>query len=104
MRPVTLIARNMLRKPARLCLTAGAVAALVVLVVVLVSILEAFDADAGPERGATRVMVQNATGLASFVPEAAVREIAELPGVVAAAPEVYFAAQTPKRSRGRSIA
>jgi putative ABC transport system permease protein len=93
MRRVAFIARNMLAKPARLFLTAGAVAALVVLVVTLVSLLEAFDADAGPERGATRVMVQHATGLASFVPRAIARELADLPGVVAVAPEIYFSGQ-----------
>jgi len=90
MRSVTLLVKNVLRKPARLFLTAGAVAVLVVLVVILGALLEAFDADAGPEQGATRVVVQHATGLASFVPQSVARDVARLPGVVAAAFEVYF--------------
>jgi putative ABC transport system permease protein len=91
MRRSTLVARNALRPPLRFALTAGAVAILVVVVVVLVAILDALEADAGPERGATRIVIQHATGLASFLPRSMAAEVARMPGVVAAAAEIYFA-------------
>jgi putative ABC transport system permease protein len=55
-----------------------------------VSLLNAMHADPSGGRGANRLVVQHATGLASFLPLSQRQRIEQIPGVVAASPEIWF--------------
>jgi putative ABC transport system permease protein len=62
-----------------------------VLIVVLVSLLNALGGEAAlGSLGASRAVVQHATGLANFLPLSYRQKIEQIPGVLAAAPEIWF--------------
>jgi putative ABC transport system permease protein len=71
-------------------LTTASIILVLVLIVVLVSLLNAMEADPSGGRGANRLVVQHATGLASFLPLSQRQRIEQIPGVVAVSPEIWF--------------
>jgi len=85
-----LVWRNVFRKKTRMFLTTGSIVLVLVLIVVLVSLLNAMEADPSGGRGANRLVVQHATGLASFLPLSQRQRIEQIPGVVAVSPEIWF--------------
>jgi putative ABC transport system permease protein len=86
-----LVWRNVFRKKTRAFLTMGSIILVMVLIVVLVSLLDALAGEAGlGTLGATRIVVQHATGLANFLPLAYRQKIEQIPGVLAVAPEIWF--------------
>ncbi|MDQ5858828.1 MAG: FtsX-like permease family protein [Acidobacteriota bacterium] len=85
-----LIWKNVFRKKTRMVLTTGSIVLVLVLIVVLVSLLNAMEADPSGGRGANRLVVQHATGLASFLPLSQRQRIEQIPGVVAVSPEIWF--------------
>src|SRR5678815_5461212 len=82
--------RHVFRKKARMFLTTASIILVLVLIVVLVSLLNAMEADPSGGRGANRLVVQHATGLASFLPLSQRQRIEQIPGVVAVSPEIWF--------------
>jgi putative ABC transport system permease protein len=85
-----LVWKNVFRKKTRMVLTTGSIVLVLVLIVVLVSLLNAMEADPSGGRGANRLVVQHATGLASFLPLSQRQRIEQIPGVVAVSPEIWF--------------
>lgn len=85
-----LVWKNVFRKKTRMVLTTGSIILVLVLIVVLVSLLNAMEADPSGGRGASRLVVQHATGLASFIPLSQRQRIEQIPGVVAVSPEIWF--------------
>lgn len=85
-----LVWRNVFRKKTRMVLTTGSIILVLVLIVVLVSLLNAMEADPSGGRGASRLVVQHATGLASMLPLSQRQRIEQIPGVVAVSPEIWF--------------
>ncbi|HEX9286632.1 MAG TPA: ABC transporter permease [Thermoanaerobaculia bacterium] len=85
-----LIWKNVFRKKTRMVLTTGSIVLVLVLIVVLVSLLNAMEADPSGGRGANRLVVQHATGLASFLPLSQRQRIEQIPGVVAVSPQIWF--------------
>jgi putative ABC transport system permease protein len=86
-----LVWKNVFRKKTRAFLTIGSIVLVLVLIVVLVSLLNALSGDAAMGTlGATRVVVQHATGLANFMPLAYRQKIEQVPGVMVVAPEIWF--------------
>ena len=85
-----LVWRNVLRKKTRTVLTTGSIVLVLVLIVVLVSLLQAMESDPSGGRGSNRLVVQHATGLANFLPLSQRQRIEQIPGVVAASPEIWF--------------
>jgi putative ABC transport system permease protein len=85
-----LIWKNVFRKKTRTILTTGSIVLVLVLIVVLVSLLNAMEADPSGGRGANRLVVQHATGLASFLPLSQRQRIEQIPGVVAVSPQIWF--------------
>src|SRR6476620_978246 len=85
-----LIWRNVFRKKTRMFLTTASIILVLVLIVVLVSLLNAMEADPSGGRGANRLVVQHATGLANFLPLSQRQRIEQIPGVVAVSPEIWF--------------
>ena len=85
-----LVWRNVFRKKTRMFLTTASIILVLVLIVVLVSLLNAMEADPSGGRGANRLVVQHATGLASFLPLSQRQRIEQIPGVVAVSPEIWF--------------
>src|SRR6266542_2538531 len=85
-----LIWKNVFRKKTRMALTTGSIVLVLVLIVVLVSLLNAMEADPSGGRGANRLVVQHATGLASFLPLSQRQRIEQIPGVVAVSPQIWF--------------
>jgi putative ABC transport system permease protein len=85
-----LIWKNVFRKKLRTFLTAGSILLVLVLIVVLVSLLNAMESDPSGGRGANRLVVQHATGLASLLPLSQRQRIEQIPGVVAVSPETWF--------------
>ncbi|HEV8336657.1 MAG TPA: ABC transporter permease [Candidatus Polarisedimenticolia bacterium] len=86
-----LVWKNVFRKKTRAFLTIGSIVLVLVLIVVLVSLLNALSGDAAlGTLGATRIVVQHATGLANFMPLAYRQKIEQVPGVIAVAPEIWF--------------
>ena len=86
-----LIWKNVFRKKTRTFLTIGSIVLVLVLIVVLVSLLNALSGEASMGTlGATRVVVQHATGLANFMPLAYRQKIEQVPGVMVVAPEIWF--------------
>ena len=85
-----LIWRNVFRKKTRTILTTSSIVLVLVLIVVLVSLLQAMHADPSGGRGANRLVVQHATGLANFLPLSQRQRIEQIPGVVAVSPQIWF--------------
>jgi putative ABC transport system permease protein len=85
-----LIWKNVFRKKTRMVLTTGSIVLVLVLIVVLVSLLNAMEVDPSGGRGANRLVVQHATGLASFLPLSQRQRIEQIPGVVAVSPQIWF--------------
>jgi putative ABC transport system permease protein len=85
-----LIWRNVFRKRTRMFLTISSIVLVLVLIVTLVSLLRAMEQDPSGGRGANRIVVQHATGLANFLPLAQRARIEQIPGVVAVTPEIWF--------------
>jgi putative ABC transport system permease protein len=85
-----LIWKNVFRKKTRTVLTTGSIVLVLVLIVILVSLLNAMEADPSGGRGANRLVVQHATGLASFLPLSQRQRIEQIPGVVAVSPQIWF--------------
>lgn len=83
-----LIWKNVFRKKTRTFLTMGSIVLVLVLIVILASLLKALEYD--QNAGGNRIVVQHATGLANFMPLGYRERIEQIPGVVAAAPEVWF--------------
>jgi putative ABC transport system permease protein len=90
MKYLRLIWKNVFRKKTRMVLTTGSIVLVLVLIVVLVSLLRAMEADPSGGKGANRLVVQHATGLANFLPLAHRQRIAQIPGVVAVTPQIWF--------------
>jgi len=86
-----LVWKNVFRKKTRAFLTMGSIVLVMVLIVVLVSLLNALGGEAAlGSLGASRAVVQHATGLANFLPLSYRQKIEQIPGVLAAAPEIWF--------------
>ena len=90
MKYFSLVWKNVFRKRTRMVLTTGSIVLVLVLIVVLVSLLNAMEQDPSGGRGANRLVVQHATGLASFLPLSQRQRIEQIPGVVAVSPEIWF--------------
>jgi putative ABC transport system permease protein len=73
-----------------MALTSSSIILVLVLIVTLVSLLRAMEADPSGGKGANRLVVQHATGLANFLPLSYRQRIAQIPGVVAVTPETWF--------------
>ncbi len=61
-----------------------------VLIVVLVSLLQAMEADPSGGKGSNRLVVQHATGLGNFLTLSQRQRIEQIPGIAALTPEVWF--------------
>lgn len=85
-----LIWKNVFRKKTRMVLTTSSIILVLVLIVTLVSLLRAMEADPSGGKGANRLVVQHATGLASLLPLSQRQRIEQIPGVVAVSPETWF--------------
>jgi putative ABC transport system permease protein len=85
-----LVWRNVFRKKTRMVLTTGSIILVLVLIVVLVSLLNAMESDPSGGKGASRLVVQHSTGLASMLPLSQRQRIEQIPGVVAVSPEIWF--------------
>lgn len=85
-----LVWKNVFRKKTRTVLTTGSIVLVLVLIVVLVSLLQAMEADPSGGRGSNRLVVQHATGLANFLPLSQRQRIEQIPGVVAVTPQIWF--------------
>jgi putative ABC transport system permease protein len=87
---LNLIFRNVFRKKTRTILTMSSIVLVLVLIVTLVSLLRAMEQDPSGGKGANRLVVQHATGLANFLPLSQRKRIEQIPGVVAVTPEIWF--------------
>lgn len=85
-----LVWKNVFRKKTRMLLTTSSIILVLVLIVTLVSLLRAMEADPSGGKGANRLVVQHATGLASLLPLSQRQRIEQIPGVVAVSPETWF--------------
>jgi putative ABC transport system permease protein len=85
-----LIWRNVFRKKLRTGLTAFSIVLVLTLIVILSSLLAAMQADPSGGKGANRLVVQHATGLADFLNLSQRQRIEQIPGVVAASPQIWF--------------
>jgi putative ABC transport system permease protein len=85
-----LIWRNVFRKKLRTTLTATSIVLVLTLIVILSSLLAAMQADPSGGKGANRLVVQHATGLGDFLNLSQHQRIEQIPGVVAASPQVWF--------------
>jgi putative ABC transport system permease protein len=86
-----LVWKNVFRKKTRAFLTMGSIILVMVLIIVLVSLLNALAGEAAlGSLGASRVVVQHATGLANFLPLGYRQKIEQVPAVLAVAPEIWF--------------
>jgi putative ABC transport system permease protein len=90
MKYLRLIWKNVFRKKTRMFLTTSSIVLVLVLIVTLVSLLRAMEQDPSGGRGANRIVVQHATGLANFLPLSQRARIEQIPGVVAVTPEIWF--------------
>lgn len=88
MKFLRLIWKNVFRKKTRTFLTMGSIVLVLVLIVILTSLLNALAWESNA--GGNRIVVQHATGLANFMPLAYTERIAQVPGVVAVSPEIWF--------------
>lgn len=85
-----LVWKNVFRKKTRMVLTTSSIILVLVLIVTLVSLLRSMEADPSGGKGANRLVVQHATGLANFLPLSQRQRIEQIPGVVAVTPEFWF--------------
>jgi putative ABC transport system permease protein len=85
-----LIWRNVFRKKTRTVLTGSSIVLVLVLIVILVSLLQAMESDPSGGKGSNRIVVQHATGLGNFLTLSQRQRIEQIPGVVAASPEIWF--------------
>jgi putative ABC transport system permease protein len=85
-----LIWRNVFRKKLRTTLTGSSIVLVLTLIVVLVSLLQAMEADPSGGRGSNRLVVQHATGLGNFLNLSQRQRIEQIPGVVAVTPQTWF--------------
>ena len=90
MKYLRLVWRNVFRKRTRTILTMSSIVLVLVLIVTLVSLLAAMEQDPSGGKGANRLVVQHATGLANFLPLSQRQRIEQIPGVVAVSPEIWF--------------
>ncbi|MFN2385715.1 MAG: ABC transporter permease [Thermoanaerobaculia bacterium] len=90
MKYLRLVWKNVFRKKTRMALTTSSIILVLVLIVTLVSLLRAMESDPSGGKGANRLVVQHATGLANFLPLSMEQRIEQIPGVVAASPEIWF--------------
>jgi putative ABC transport system permease protein len=91
MRLSRLIWKNVFRKKTRAFLTIGSIVLVLVLIVVLVSLLNALSGESAlGTLAATRVVVQHASGFTDFMPLAYRQKIEQIPGVMVVAPEIWF--------------
>jgi len=90
MKYLRLIWKNVFRKKTRMFLTTSSIVLVLVLIVTLVSLLRAMEADPSGGKGSNRLVVQHATGLANFLPLSQRQRIEQIPGVVAVTPEIWF--------------
>ena len=84
------ILRNARRNPVRSLLTVASTAITLFLMMILVSFASVNAEVSRSMRTYNRIVVMNAQGFAGMVPIARVREIAALPGVVAASPFCWY--------------
>ena len=90
MKFLRLVVRNVLRQRTRAVLTMGSVVLVLLLAVALLALLSTLERkDTGAE-GGTRIFVQHASGLGSFLPLSYRPRIAELRGVRAVVPQTSF--------------
>src|SRR5580765_6766148 len=82
--------KNVFRKKGRAFLTMASIVMVLVLIVILSSLLEAMEGTTGTGKGATHIVVQNATGLGFLLPLSYRQRIEQIPDVVAVTPEVWF--------------
>ena len=85
-----LVWKNVFRKKTRMFLTASSIVLVLVLISTLVLLLRAMEQDASGGKGANRLVVQHATGLANLIPLSQRQRIEQIPGVVAVTPETWF--------------
>lgn len=85
-----LVWKNVFRKKTRMFLTASSIVLVLVLISTLVLLLRAMEQDASGGKGANRLVVQHATGLANLIPLSQRLRIEQIPGVVAVTPETWF--------------
>ena len=90
MKYIHFIWKNVFRKKSRAFLTMASIVMVLVLMVILASLLEAMEGTTGTGKGATHIVVQNATGLGFFLPLAYRQKMEQIPDVVAVTPEVWF--------------
>lgn len=90
MKYLRLIWKNVFRKKTRTILTMSSIVLVLVLIVTLVSLLQAMEQDPSGGKGANRIVVQHATGLANFLPLSQRPKIEQIPGVLAVTPEIWF--------------
>jgi putative ABC transport system permease protein len=90
MKYLNLIWKNVFRKKTRMVLTTSSIVLVLVLIVTLVTLLRAMEADPSGGKGANRLVVQHATGLANFLPLSHRQRIEQIPSVVAVTPETWF--------------
>ena len=90
MKLIPLILKNVFRKKLRTGLTASSIVLVLVLIVILKSLLQAMETDPSGGKGSNRLVVQHATGLGNFLPLSQRQRIEQVPGVVAASPEIWF--------------
>ena len=91
MKFLRLIWKNVFRKKTRAFLTVSSIVLVLLLIVVLSSLLAALEVEDTGSKGATRIVVQHATGLANMMPLAYRQKMEQIPGVVAVSPETWFA-------------
>ena len=82
--------KNVFRKKGRAFLTMASIVLVLILIVILTALLQAMEGTTGTGKGATHIVVQNATGLAFFMPLAYRQRIEQIPTVVSVAPEIWF--------------
>ena len=82
--------KNVFRKKGRAFLTMASIVLVLILIVILSALLQAMEGTTGTGKGATHIVVQNATGLAFFMPLAYRQRIEQIPTVVSVAPEIWF--------------
>lgn len=85
-----LVLKNVFRKKTRAFLTMGSIVLVLVLIVVLTSLLATLERSDSGAKGTGRVFVQHASGLGYFLPLSYGQKVLQIPGVLAAAPQIWF--------------
>ena len=83
--------KNVFRNKTRALLTMSSIVLILVLTVVLTSLLSSFEREDSSNKGGTRIFVQNTSGPFYFLPLSHRQKIEPIPGVLAVAPQVWFA-------------